>query len=1005
MRTTTNIMGMSRGACLGIGAVVLVGMFALAALLGYFYFYGNMPRRQTSVAEYPVAEPLTGPDVTIQEPASGSRFAKGTSFPFLASAQDEQGVIRLDLWIDSTLVISQPSPDASGLSPLILNYPLAAVETGTHALIARAYNSQGEFSESLAHYVTVYEPTASMQEYAQYTVQEGDTLESIAAKLGVSVDDILQANPHISSGQVQAGQVVLIPMASKPPAQAALPPQAGGQQQGNQQQGNQQQGNQQQGNQQQGGQLGIARQFLPGQGPFGQLDPNQLPAPKSTEVTPPGGLSVVADKDKCTVTLSWKDSANETAYRIDRYTFGKPNPTTVAGNLAANTTSYQDKVPGPGKHGYRVSAVQDLGGKKSPPVPSAIVWVEVLSSPDCPPLPEFKRIFFQPITFTPKLASLTYGHLRVSIGGSSSDHGLPAIRIPRSYQDYIPTGDWSAVPGISAPAPGSVYTNPNADIEVEAHGDATPNPLTIAPIPLGEFKITHTVPELTDPDSSVNLWTGPGRNFTLLYRIWIEDWLWDGKASSTLLPPPYDLQMDTTTKPGERRLSWSYDKDIQDKEVDGFIVYRSYTCSDGPQPEYPLVAEKGRAGSSSSIAISIDREPTDCQCKFQVSAFGPSGESERSSPQKEACKTKEPVDRIYVWFDSLRIDPSILPKPVSGEIYLYGNALSLRSYAIPLEAKTYDLSDVPFAAKVGRPGLYIPIGGGDSSSVSLNFAVTDLCHGEGVLIRKQGATWRDVTGKHTITAKDDAGNVVCEVVASLDEMGGAISGAPNPVLQAAGDACSQDNECESGECASVMCAPGRKGGDNQFCFANSHCQRGVCDCTMDGKSVPCSPNPNPLSTGFCTSGLPMGASCSNSDSCASDYCANGACAPKNGLGRLRDYCHHNDHCASGRCLCANGSNFLGVCNPTTQSNTNRGYCIPAGVWVNGNTCEKDEDCASGYCAEKKCAPRNDTGLAGEYCHHDDHCYSGNCECQKVMGGGFCVSYQGFTEQTHATCAP
>ncbi|MCJ7432321.1 MAG: Ig-like domain-containing protein, partial [Anaerolineales bacterium] len=169
--------------CALTGGLGLVALAIVAAAIAYFYFYGNIPLT--------ASEPAPGPAVTIQEPAPGAQVTKGDSFVFFATANDEAGVVRLDLWIDSTLALSQSSPDANGINPLSLSYPLVAAENGNYALIARAYNSQGEFGESVVHYVTVVEPAASAptQEYAQYIVQEGDTLENIAARLGVSVED------------------------------------------------------------------------------------------------------------------------------------------------------------------------------------------------------------------------------------------------------------------------------------------------------------------------------------------------------------------------------------------------------------------------------------------------------------------------------------------------------------------------------------------------------------------------------------------------------------------------------------------------------------------------------------------------------------------------------------------------------------------------------------------------------------------------------------------------
>jgi LysM repeat protein len=174
----------------------------------------------------PSDEAISGPGVIIHLPEPSAQVTKGDSFPVLVTATDDDGVVRIDLWVDDQILLTQSSPDENGMTPFSLTYPMVAVETGTYALMAHAYNSQGEMGESLLHYVTVNEVIASTQELGQYTVQEGDTLDSIASKTGTTAEAIQQADPHISNGQVRVGQQVLVPV--KGPAQAkaaAAPPQ------------------------------------------------------------------------------------------------------------------------------------------------------------------------------------------------------------------------------------------------------------------------------------------------------------------------------------------------------------------------------------------------------------------------------------------------------------------------------------------------------------------------------------------------------------------------------------------------------------------------------------------------------------------------------------------------------------------------------------------------------------------------------------------------------------
>lgn len=236
----------SRLPILGIVGAALVGMivFGALAVAGYLYFVPGAslpfwPSQASSDDTF-----AAGPGVVIQQPQPGVRVPKGDSILFSAAALDDSGVIRIDLWVDDQIVLSQTSTDENGTNPLSLNYPLVATNEGTYALVARAFNSQGLMGESPAHHVIVEEAaaadtTADAQNLGQYVVQDGDTLESIARRAGTTVEAIRAANPDMAGDQLQPGQVIVIPLPKATPAVAAVS------QQGNQQPGSQQPGSQQ----------------------------------------------------------------------------------------------------------------------------------------------------------------------------------------------------------------------------------------------------------------------------------------------------------------------------------------------------------------------------------------------------------------------------------------------------------------------------------------------------------------------------------------------------------------------------------------------------------------------------------------------------------------------------------------------------------------------------------------------------------------------------------------
>ncbi|GFN24247.1 LysM peptidoglycan-binding domain-containing protein [Thermanaeromonas sp. C210] len=50
-----------------------------------------------------------------------------------------------------------------------------------------------------------------------YTIRPGDTLFAIAQRFGISVDDLIEANPGIDPNNLQVGQIICIPLAVPPP--------------------------------------------------------------------------------------------------------------------------------------------------------------------------------------------------------------------------------------------------------------------------------------------------------------------------------------------------------------------------------------------------------------------------------------------------------------------------------------------------------------------------------------------------------------------------------------------------------------------------------------------------------------------------------------------------------------------------------------------------------------------------------------------------------------------
>jgi LysM repeat protein len=981
--------------CLGIGIVGLIGLLVLGGVGVYFYFYGNLGQ----VAE----QPRGSPNVVIQEPQNGLLIVAGDTFPFFANAYDPIGVVRLDLWINDTVVLSQASPGTDNLDSLSLTYPLTAVAPGTFTLVARAYNSQGEMGESLVHYVNVIAQTASSQHYAQYTVQEGDTLDSIALKSGVSVDAILQANPNLRNGNIKAGLVILIPLGANQPAQAAIPAPGGGAQPassagnppGGQPGAGQQSGSGQPGNPPNNPLPGILPVFLPlgalGNFPSGivPIHPSLFPLinsnnpPPNNSLSPPSGTQ--ANLDDCQVTLSWTDDAkDETGYNIYRFDPGSPISTRVA-YLKADATQYQESLPKSGRYGYEIEAIKTSGGiatrAASPPI-----WVEVPDSANCGGDSSPKRVFFQPISFQPNDSGLAYGFINVTINGFS------AIRVPRGSQTRIPVGNWSDPANSWAiPLPELADMKAGDTLEVEIQGNATTDNKSPLIVLLGNAIASHTYESLILPNAKNQIWEAKADGMTVTYKIWLEDWQWGGQPNPNLsVPFPASLAEGQST----HTVSWDYTSLYP---TDGFIVYSKYLCANLENP----IGIQHVTPFQDSLVIQIAEEPLGCTCSYQVSAFSSLGESDRSPVTTEDCITMLPEETVQVIFESLKIDN--LPDNPGVNITLSANGVSKTSNTFLAQAGVeQNLENIFFRGVRNRNRIAATFGAGQSRAIQVAFAISGICQGQYVF-GGQRTNWTDAQGggHYTVTSAD--GN--CELKLTFDSRPpDNQTGGTSLALLPDGDACSDAGQCESGACEKGYCTPRDGTGlGGAFCNTNSQCASEVCNCTgfvqipnsqalgVQQAAFACGPTSE---SGFCAFGKANGASCNNNSECASTNCNSGICAPVNGLGQPGEYCFSDSQCANNFCICPAGYDGDYCKDFQNLTESQWGSCADFPGYANGQLCSENDDCASRQCADGVCTPRDHTGLEGDYCHHNNHCFSGKCDCPNGADLlGMCIGYE------------
>ncbi|MGQ9500457.1 MAG: NBR1-Ig-like domain-containing protein [Anaerolineae bacterium] len=128
--------------------VLLVAALAVTAVLAFLLLRG----------------PAAPPQVVITAPLNGTVVGPGKEVEVQVVAQDARGVTRIDLWVDNTLYASQSSPDARGQASFAVVHRWTPSAPGSHALLAKAYNVNGQETLSPIVFVTVMQPTSEVSQ-------------------------------------------------------------------------------------------------------------------------------------------------------------------------------------------------------------------------------------------------------------------------------------------------------------------------------------------------------------------------------------------------------------------------------------------------------------------------------------------------------------------------------------------------------------------------------------------------------------------------------------------------------------------------------------------------------------------------------------------------------------------------------------------------------------------------------------------------------------------------
>lgn len=97
------------------------------------------------------------PTVTIIAPAHGAQLELARTITVQATATDEKGVLRVELWVDGTLTKTASAPTGKALPSFPASFSWTPTSPGSHTLEVRAYNVRGKASPPAAVIVNVIE--------------------------------------------------------------------------------------------------------------------------------------------------------------------------------------------------------------------------------------------------------------------------------------------------------------------------------------------------------------------------------------------------------------------------------------------------------------------------------------------------------------------------------------------------------------------------------------------------------------------------------------------------------------------------------------------------------------------------------------------------------------------------------------------------------------------------------------------------------------------------------
>ncbi len=205
-------MKSKRGCLLFVLMLVVLGVLTALALLGVWFL---RQRQERARWEYlPPVIQITEPQSGVSEPV-GSYLSAVSTITF----SPQNPVQTVEWYLNGALVESNPLQAGAGVSQAYDSYNLLIPTEGTHMLLARAINTRGVIGQSQP---LTFQGVAKGEAFYAVTVNEGETLESLAAGYGSDAATLQTLNPGLGNPPAPGTTIkVPIPPENEPPS---LPP-------------------------------------------------------------------------------------------------------------------------------------------------------------------------------------------------------------------------------------------------------------------------------------------------------------------------------------------------------------------------------------------------------------------------------------------------------------------------------------------------------------------------------------------------------------------------------------------------------------------------------------------------------------------------------------------------------------------------------------------------------------------------------------------------------------